>query len=87
MSKEPEEKVDAEMAVDAAHSARSKARERLRLAWSVAIIPNLLEAFGVPFEGGWLVVRVVLSTVFAVTFALWLVALWREHRPRRSTSR
>lgn len=65
-----------------AREARKRAWERLVVAWSVAIIPNLLVALGVEFEGGWMVVRYVLSAIFLIALVAWLVALWREWRAR-----
>lgn len=56
------------------------------VAWGVAVIPNLLAAFGIEFDGGWMVVRYVLSAVFLVALALWLSAVWRVLRARRSST-
>jgi hypothetical protein len=63
---------------------RRRAWERLVLAWCVAITPNLLVAFGVDFSGGWMVIRYVLSAIFIVALAAFLVALWQERRERPS---
>ncbi len=50
----------------------------------MATVPNMFDAFGVDFDGGWIVVRYALSTVFVVMLALWLMAVWRVHQARRS---
>jgi hypothetical protein len=70
--------------VDEARAERAKAGERLLLAWGAAIVPNVLVAFGVEFDGGWMVIRYVLSALFLVMLALWLAAVWRVRRARRS---
>ena len=70
--------------VDEARAQRATAGERVLVAWGVAVVPNLLDAFGVEFDGGWMVVRYALSAVFVVMLALWLAAVWRVHRARRS---
>ena len=62
---------------------RKQAGERLMLAWGIAVIPNLLVAFGVEFSGAWIAIRWVLSAIFVVALVVFLVALWREWRARR----
>jgi hypothetical protein len=59
---------------------RQQAWERLVLAWSIAVIPNLLVAFGVDFTGAWAAIRWILSAIFVVALGSFLVALWRERR-------
>ena len=61
---------------------RKVAGERLLTAWAVAIVPNTVDAFGVDLNGGWLIVRIVLSVVFTIALVAWIVAMWREkHGP------
>ena len=59
---------------------RKQAWERLALAWSIAVIPNLLAALGVEFSGAWAAIRWILSAIFVLALAWFLVALWRERR-------
>ena len=63
---------------------RKVAGERLLIAWAVAIVPNTVDAFGVDLNGGWLIVRIVLSVVFTIALVAWIVAMWRENMARRS---
>jgi len=63
---------------------RKVAGERLLIAWGVAIIPNTLDAYGVDLDGGWLILRIVLSVAFTVALVAWIVAMWRERKARRA---
>jgi uncharacterized membrane protein YidH (DUF202 family) len=62
---------------------RKLAGERLMLAWGIAVIPNLLVAFGVEFSGAWVAIRWVLSAIFVVALVAFLVALAQEWRAKR----
>ena len=68
--------------------ARARRKELGELAlgtWAVAIVPNLLDAFGFEPEGwGWLALRIVLSTLFFAALCAWLIALVREWRVART---
>jgi hypothetical protein len=44
------------------------------------VIPNLLAALGVEFSGAWAAIRWILSAIFVLALAWFLVALWRERR-------
>ena len=53
---------------------RKVAGERLLIAWGVAIVPNTLDAYGVELNGGWLILRLVLSVDFTIALVAWIVA-------------
>lgn len=69
------------MTREEARAKRRDAWEAFLGAWGVAIIPNLVEAFGVQLDGtGWIVLRSVLAAVWLVTLVLLIVAYVRELR-------
>jgi hypothetical protein len=70
--------------LDEVHARRKHAGENLLAAWGLAIIPNLVDAFGVnlPDEWWWYVVRYGLSAVWLAALVVWLRWLWQEWRAK-----
>ena len=69
------------MTRDEARARRKGRGEVLGAVWAIAILPNLLVAFGFNPDGwAWLALRITLSAAFLIALCVWLVALVRERR-------
>jgi hypothetical protein len=73
---------------------RERARERRReagswllVAWGVAIVPNVIEAFGAAPDGwAWTSLLVLLGAVFVVALVVFAARVVQELRAKRALS-
>jgi len=55
--------------------------------WGIAIVPNMLAAFGVDLSGAvWYVLRLGFGALWLAALVVWLVWFWRERQARRALS-
>jgi hypothetical protein len=76
------------MSLEETRASRRNAGENLLAAWGLAIIPNMLDAFGVnlPDEWWWYVIRFGLSALWLAALIAWLKWLWRERQAKRAVN-